>query len=313
MEFASNRNQSSIDSQTDEPILVENPEIADLAIFPIDGGAYGPCFEKLRANKLYQHVYYRSVVYSTNDQQYPAVPGIYCGIPKRWCRPGWAMTSHYLSVHTQILNFSRSQLESKDILYSFVGSSRTHTIRQRLVEMSHPQGVIIDSTPASDPRRWWEKGDKQIAEQAYRDVILRSKFVLCPRGVSPLSYRLFDAMSAAAVPVILADDVELPHGPDWSRCSITIKQADLEDLPARIESIQYRASEMGSFARDAWERYFSPSSSLRYITSLAKQVAPSSQSMGSRCFMQLRARSGEFLEMRVLRKKIKYAFFEKSK
>ena len=303
MECAS---QTLASEHSTEPALIDDPDQADLVIFPIQGGECGPCFERLRSCQFYRKYSRRSVVYSTNDLQYPAVPGLYPGLPSRWHRPGWAVTAHYLTTWIQDPNYSLDEIANKDILYSFVGSSQTHPFRRRLVAMNHPRGVISDATPPSDARYWWQKEDKEQMEARYRDITRRSKFVLCPRGVSPLSCRFFHAMAAAAVPVLIADDAVLPAGPDWSRCIVQVPESDIPAIPKLLSTLEPQSNEMGAAARRNWEEFFSPRASLRYLCNLGLQVVPNSQSGVRRVVQKLGVRATEFATFSVVRGKARY-------
>jgi hypothetical protein len=65
-------------------------------------------------------------------------------------------------------------------------------------------------------------------------------------------------MEVGAVPVIIADDIELPLGPDWETFALRVAERDIDTVPRLIERWEDRAGAMGSLARQAWERYFSP-------------------------------------------------------
>merc|ERR1712216_875441 len=56
----------------------------------------------------------------------------------------------------------------------------------------------------------------------YAGVMGNSQFCLCPKGASSYTSRVFEALYAGCVPVILSDDVRLPFADlvDWSEFSI---------------------------------------------------------------------------------------------
>ena len=64
-------------------------------------------------------------------------------------------------------------------------------------------------------------------KQEYVDDILSSKFVLCPRGWSPATYRLFEVMELGRCPVIISDDWVPIDGVPWQECCIVIKEKDI--------------------------------------------------------------------------------------
>jgi hypothetical protein len=79
-------------------------------------------------------------------------------------------------------------------------------------------------------------------------------------------------MEAAAVPVIVADDLELPLGPSWEEFSLRVREQDVDDIPGLIERSQHRAIEMGLAARRAWKAYFSPQATVGSLVGWAQQL-----------------------------------------
>ena len=266
--------------------LVPEPESADLILAPVQGGAYGPCFEALRQSIYHRDYAKKLVVYSTDDNQFPALRGLYPAVSRRWVQRGWACP-HYVSAHYHRFLFRPEELQSKDILFSFVGSSQTHPIRERMMQWRHSNGVMIDASKGDKDHYWWQETNKDYFLDSFRDVTRRSKFVMCPRGISPSSIRLFEAMEAGAVPVIIADDLELPKGPSWDEFSLRVRERDIDDLPDRVERVQERATEMGTAARRAWESYFSPEATVGSLVGWALQLlANGSQRPGSLAFAE---------------------------
>ena len=71
----------------------------------------------------------------------------------------------------------------------------------------------------------------------YREIMSRSRFSLCPRGYSPNSFRLTESLRAGAIPVVIADDIRLPKGYDWSSCLVRVREADVGRLDKIIRRI----------------------------------------------------------------------------
>jgi hypothetical protein len=95
--------------------------------------------------------------------------------------------------------------------------------------------------------------------------LAESKLVLAARGGGLSCYRFFEAMSAGRVPVLFADDWELPHADmiDWQSCIIQIPERDagkagpiLLDYLSRTNDDELAA--MGCRCRQAWCAYLSP-------------------------------------------------------
>jgi len=92
-----------------------------------------------------------------------------------------------------------------------------------------------------------------------------SKLVLAARGGGLSCYRFFEAMSAGRVPVLFADDWQLPHADliDWPSCIVQIPERDagmagpiLLDYLAHTTDDELAA--MGCRCRQAWCAYLNP-------------------------------------------------------
>jgi len=274
----------------------DDAETAEVILAPIQAGAYGRCLERLRRSPICRHFGQKLVVYCPDDNQFPALRGLYPAITRRWVESGWALPAHYVSSHIHKFRFQPAELEDKDILFSFVGSTRTHPVREQIFALKHPRGVLIDAA-AEAGRYWWESASRDALFARFRDVTRRSRFVICPRGISPSSIRLFEAMEAGAVPVIVADDLELPQGPAWEKFSIRVPQRAVQDIPAAVEALLERAEEMGRAARLAWEAYFSEPATLATLVAWARQLLRHPRRQ------PLRLRAAEYLSLSRLRAK----------
>ncbi len=252
--------------------LVADPASAAIILAPIQGNGYGPCFEILRRSAFYRRHAERVLVYSPDENSFPALRGLYPSIARRWVEQGWALPAHYLSTHFPKFFFTREELLQKDILFSFVGSSCTHPIREQIMQLRQRRGVLLDSSVKGDPKYWWEKANKNDFVASFRDITVRSQFVLCPRGVSASSIRLFEAMEAGAIPIIISDDLELPRGPRWEEFSFRVREQDVAGIPRRCEQWESQAAEMGAAARRAWEEYFSPATTIGSVVSWAQRL-----------------------------------------
>ena len=242
-----------------------NAESADIILAPVQSTGYGLCLEDLRRSPTYRWHADKLIVYCPDDNQFPAVRGLYPSTTRQWVRRGWSLPAHYISSHIHRFHFDENELREKDLLFSFVGSSRTHPVREAIVGLMHPDGVLIDSSSRSEKSHWWEGPDPDRFFKSFRDVTRRSRFVICPRGVSPSSIRLYEAMEAAAVPIIVADDIELPSGPAWAEFSLRVREQDVASIPAVTELYDDRAIEMGWAARRAWEAHFSEQATIGSI------------------------------------------------
>jgi hypothetical protein len=76
-------------------------------------------------------------------------------------------------------------------LFSFVGnSSNCASLRKRILKLKHAESLLEDSSSSQSDR-----------DVRYAEFLSKSKFVLCPRGLGPSTWRVFETMRAQRVPV----------------------------------------------------------------------------------------------------------------
>ncbi len=122
---------------------------------------------------------------------------------------------------------------AKDILYSFVGSI-THPLRQQLL---HVLPTRHDAFVCIREKSWWLGG---CDTTQYKDILARSRFSLCPRGLEPNSIRFYESLEAGAIPILLSDAAELPVLPaelSWEDCIIRVPEQDIALVPSMLAAI----------------------------------------------------------------------------
>ena len=243
---------------------------AEVVFAPISNANVGPFLERFRRTRYFAKHREKIVVYSLDPNRFPALRGFYPGASRLCFDEDWARPVHYISTHLHRFYFSKEECRSKDILMSFVGSSRTHRLREDLLgELEgHPDAFCLDSGSRSQAY-WWERADARTLREKYRETMIRSRCVLCPRGISPASIRVFEAMEASAVPIIISDALELPVGPNWESFSLRVREKNLAAIPDIVASHEAQLDEMGLEARRIWERYFAPERALEYLLTQA--------------------------------------------
>jgi len=100
----------------------------------------------------------------------------------------------------------------------------------------------------------------------YTELLLNSQFALCPRGNGYYSYRITEAMSAGAIPVILSDRYVLPFDDivDWKAFSVIIPENRWENVVSVLHS--FSAEDIAAM-RACMDFVFH-----RYFASLALQM-----------------------------------------
>jgi hypothetical protein len=248
--------QSAGTAKEPRHLLTENPEEADLIFFAenytadflLSGVAASPLVRRFR-DKVF--------CFCENDSVIARFPGIYASLPKRYCHPRWAVTGPYLWMMRE-MEAEAAAIESADLLFSFIGSEYTHPVRKELMGLKHSSAHLEDVGSKTEYMRYQaSESEKQAFRLHYDQILMRSKFVLCPRGMGCASIRLFETLRAGRVPVIISDDYSLPPGPDWESCSVKVLQGEVGSIPARLEALEPRAIELGQAARRTYEDWYS--------------------------------------------------------
>ena len=194
------------------------------------------------------------------DRPLGFLPGLYAALPARAFAPARFRTYCYPVENRQVEAAWQARPE-KSLFFSFLGGASS-PLRQKLYRRRDGRSdILIEDTTAHQE---WNPHQPAWAEQKqrYAEVLARSEFSLCPRGAGVGSIRLFEAMQAGSVPVLLSDAYVLPAspGPAWDQFLIRLPEsaATRDDLPALLDPWRGRSREMGLRARQAWEEWFAP-------------------------------------------------------
>ncbi len=143
--------------------------------------------------------------------------------------PHATANSPFISIPHYPVNIDVSKMkEERSMLFSFMGSTKTHEIRRGLT-IIYPKncfdsGVMWGLDPALP--------NKQALNEKYTEMLGDSEFSLCPRGTGISSVRLFESMAMGSIPVIIADGYKLPleHVINWGEISMQVKQNQISRI-----------------------------------------------------------------------------------
>jgi hypothetical protein len=225
----------------------------------------------------------KCVAYTDDDAYLPLVPGVYCSPVKSFStRIGRVLSYPYITRHVQKGNpfiSPTNKPATRNLLFSFQGAS-TAFVRKRLFKTQFNRAdVLIENTATH--RNWLPGPDKENRQRAYVRNILRSHFVLCPRGGGSGSFRLFEVMRLGIAPVLLSDTYALPKGPDWNSFLIRIPESQIANLLSILEKHQPESIERGRKARIAWEQWFDTDKEFNQIIELCHQAHHASRNVES--------------------------------
>ena len=263
--------------------LVTDPGEADVIIFVERYQAGDPFYRSVLRSPVFQRWPSKCLLYHTADHALVPCRTITPSNERRQWGAASRQTFHYVAriqENEALASFEWSKAKPTK-LYSFQGACSTHPVRSRLFEGAHPDALLIDT---SDKTHHTTTGhDRDAYEKAYVAMIADSRFVLCPRGLGPCTYRLFEVMQMGRVPVIISDDWIPMADVPWHLFSIQIRESDVKRIPEILEGRKREAEEMGMKARQAWEEFCSPEVSLRHLLTVAHNLSRQDYTLMNKC------------------------------
>jgi Exostosin family len=235
--------------------LTDNPNEADI-IFFVEGHGHGdPYLLSVRRHPLYRRYPEKCFVYQDDDVAVAILRGIYPSIRRRDYLPDRCRSGGYIAriARNDSVCYDPS-LRTRKWLYTFFGEANSD-VRLALLAHNHPDGLVRDTTGS----RLWQMGPGSTRAKftkEYIEAILDSRFVLCPRGYGPSTYRLFETMEMGRVPVILSDEWVPPTGPQWNEFSVRVPEHLVGEVSSILREFSDRHEAMGQQARLAWEQWF---------------------------------------------------------
>lgn len=128
----------------------------------------------------------------------------------------------------------------KNIYYSFIGAD-THISRKKIFQLRHPlNSVVIQRTEWHFYLKKKNLIKQEFEKKQYQDVLSRSIFSLCPRGTGASTLRFWESLKAGAIPVLIADDMQLPKNFNWKRCIIQIPEKNVTDINKILSTINLK-------------------------------------------------------------------------
>jgi hypothetical protein len=250
--------------------LCDDPVQADLILF-LDGHQHYQDIElsAIRRHPLVTQYREKAFVYSEVDQPWCAMPGLYVAMPNSSFDRSRQRACAYLKLPNSHVAPTPGPDEKEALLFSFLGRSGNDA-RDRVLRLRHSRAEIAD-TSATD-FFGAQTDEVERGKRHYADVITRSKFVLCPKGAGPSSFRIFETMAAGRVPVILSDLWEPPVGPDWKACAVFIPERDADRTGEILETHEARFPGMAAAARREWEDWFAPDTLFHRMTESLKEI-----------------------------------------
>jgi hypothetical protein len=222
--------------------VADSPESADFLLF-VDSDE--PFLGDVMRSPLYRRFVERSFVHNVSDAAIPVVAGMYPDLEGPLRRPELQLGAFYLrSFDNKALSVPPPDRREPKWLFSFVGNVNTSpAVRGRILALQHSRGFLLNRSSGL------RDDDLDFVE-----TLRNSKFVICPKGLGPTSWRFYETMMAGRAPVIVSDLWVPARDIDWPSFSIHVPERDVESIPAICETNESRAAAMGQRAREEWER-----------------------------------------------------------
>lgn len=249
--------------------LVDEAFTADLVL--VGNIAGGEWFSELRNHPAINRFPEKCFCISDSDVPMPLLRGIYtsAGRGLKWnFRYRSAAYNLFTSEFRNPLIDADQQKAfelPKTYLGSFIGRDSS-PVRLELFKLRPDRDdLLIQDSTQNFQAFTYDGAGKNVGWRTYRDVLLKSKFAICPRGVSPASMRLFEAMRLGVAPVILSDNWIFPKGPDWKRCALVIPEKFAANLEKILEAHEPNHTEIGAAAYAAYQRFFADRAYFDYL------------------------------------------------
>jgi hypothetical protein len=244
--------------------IASTPSDADCILFV---GSSCKFHFDLIESELYRKFPSKSLIFDFQDNTIPRIAGIYMKIPYFLHAPIYK-SGFYVRVFDNSLLADEVPFSECIYLFSFVGRvANCSDIRRRILDLKHTRAHLEDA--------WTHQSDH---DKRYAAILQRSKFVICPRGYGPSTWRLFETMRAGRVPVIVSDEWVAPGGLDWNRFSIRVCEREVDRIPALLEASEGLSEEMGAAAKRAWQQNFSEEKCFGWIAETCTQIQSVRQS-----------------------------------
>ena len=148
---------------------------------------------------------------------------------------------------------------NRKYLYSFIGGVQRDyltNIRNNLLQMKHnPDNSVVENSGdwhfnttvySSYQNHLKEINIDQehiLKTQKYNNILLQSRFSLCPSGSGPNSIRFWESLACGSIPVLLADTLELPRGINWKEIIVIIQENNYHKIPDILSKISKEEEE----------------------------------------------------------------------
>lgn len=243
--------------------VITDPEAADLILFVDPQLPHRWTLDAIRAHPFVSKYPEKTYIYDERDLSWCALPGIYPSVLRSvYDARRQRAYSYFRDFGTPLTAEALAEAAPPDLLFSFMGADN-HRVRRQVLALTHPRASLEDTSRVKIYDFSGENTEEEAQEiaqrrQLFADVMGRSKFILCPRGHGASSFRIFETLRAGRVPVIISDEWTEPEGPGWGGCSLRVREAEADKIPALLEARENGFAQMSQNALQAYAEWFAP-------------------------------------------------------
>lgn len=257
------------------------PDRADVILFvDLHQQPDDPLLRRLRSHPLTRDHPKKVAVYDERDNPFFTMPGLYPGASASLARR-WPISS---APYVLAPNVPDASDDTPDLLFSFRGRM-SHPVRGEVLRLRHERARVEDSSEIDFFTG--APGDvRRAAERRYANLLTRSKFVLCPRGVGCSSFRLYETMLAGRVPVVISDAWAPPPFIDWQACALHVAESSVADIPRLLEEHEERWASMAESAARGATEHLAQDARWNYFAEVLSQLMTTPQRKGTPWWVQ---------------------------
>lgn len=232
--------------------LASDATSADLIAFFESWSTQQPSYVHTLQRDPFLAAHWKKLYTINDDDIVPGLlPGLYTSLERHTFDPTIHRACAYPRTYNDEVEKPQDPVEP-EVLATFRGTRGSSPLRDRLADaLDGADNVRITLIN----EQFHNHSDTQKSD--YVHDILSAYAVLCPRGWSPSTYRMYETMALGRCPVVISDDWMEIEGVDWNECSIRIA----EDQFAQIDSILAERAEdlprLGKNAQRAFKAHFS--------------------------------------------------------
>lgn len=229
--------------------VIENPDEADFIVLNESQlVAKSSYLKEILKDSFVSQFLHKIIVVNWADNANGILRGIYTGLRESRRDHKRHRVVPYFKYPNELVLQNHNE-EMPQYLASFRGNIASHPIRKKLFKYYHGHPDIFYQTTES----WFDH--KNDEKRAYVNLITNSKFVLCPGGNSPTSYRLQEVMALGRCPVIISDDY--PKKVEFYnplKHAIIVPESDIKYLEPILKEREKEWKTLGVQARKEWEK-----------------------------------------------------------